>query len=350
MADPLPSALIVAAGAAVAGFAQGLTGFAFSVVALSFWAWALPPQTAALLAVFGALTGQIASLASVRGGFEWTRIIPLIVGGWLGVPLGVFLLHHADPQNFRLAVGVLLTLYSLFALFLRHPAVIQRGGRGLDAFFGLIGGVLGGLGGMSGFVPAIWTQDGDVEPLQRALESPRGNEFARSAALAALGYLVRAQGVLSDEDMRLYLRRLRLDAAPPEESEFWVTWAMTAADLGYGDLRIDVAVLMKDGLIDECDFDLDAFDRRVELVRDDPAGLAGFHGAGVLPLDDAVEVLDAWSSFSEDDFDRGENVFDSDTDSEDIAAPHVNPLRRIGRNDPCPCGSGKKYKKCCLGA
>jgi hypothetical protein len=22
--------------------------------------------------------------------------------------------------------------------------------------------------------------------------------------------------------------------------------------------------------------------------------------------------------------------------------------RRIGRNDPCPCGSGKKYKKCCI--
>ena len=20
---------------------------------------------------------------------------------------------------------------------------------------------------------------------------------------------------------------------------------------------------------------------------------------------------------------------------------------KIGRNDPCPCGSGKKYKKCC---
>ena len=22
--------------------------------------------------------------------------------------------------------------------------------------------------------------------------------------------------------------------------------------------------------------------------------------------------------------------------------------RKIGRNDPCPCGSGKKYKRCCL--
>ena len=21
---------------------------------------------------------------------------------------------------------------------------------------------------------------------------------------------------------------------------------------------------------------------------------------------------------------------------------------KVGRNDPCPCGSGKKYKKCCL--
>ncbi len=31
----------------------------------------------------------------------------------------------------------------------------------------------------------------------------------------------------------------------------------------------------------------------------------------------------------------------------------LNPLKtkiadkRVGRNEPCPCGSGKKYKKCC---
>lgn len=25
----------------------------------------------------------------------------------------------------------------------------------------------------------------------------------------------------------------------------------------------------------------------------------------------------------------------------------VRPTRRVGRNDPCPCGSGRKYKKCC---
>lgn len=29
------------------------------------------------------------------------------------------------------------------------------------------------------------------------------------------------------------------------------------------------------------------------------------------------------------------------------AAPTPKPQKKIGRNDPCPCGSGKKYKKCC---
>ena len=28
--------------------------------------------------------------------------------------------------------------------------------------------------------------------------------------------------------------------------------------------------------------------------------------------------------------------------------PYRNPAPKIGRNDPCPCGSGKKYKKCCM--
>ncbi len=30
--------------------------------------------------------------------------------------------------------------------------------------------------------------------------------------------------------------------------------------------------------------------------------------------------------------------------------PVVRAGARIGRNDPCPCGSGKKYKRCCLNA
>jgi len=40
------------------------------------------------------------------------------------------------------------------------------------------------------------------------------------------------------------------------------------------------------------------------------------------------------------------------TNSSESAAAAKKPSRRaeakVGRNDPCPCGSGKKYKQCCL--
>ncbi len=35
-------------------------------------------------------------------------------------------------------------------------------------------------------------------------------------------------------------------------------------------------------------------------------------------------------------------------DPYDFQEPYVRPEPKVGRNDPCPCGSGKKYKKCCL--
>jgi preprotein translocase subunit SecA len=35
-------------------------------------------------------------------------------------------------------------------------------------------------------------------------------------------------------------------------------------------------------------------------------------------------------------------------DDWDPTPPIVNTEPRIGRNDPCLCGSGKKYKKCCM--
>ena len=40
----------------------------------------------------------------------------------------------------------------------------------------------------------------------------------------------------------------------------------------------------------------------------------------------------------------GEESFESDAKIEPIR----NRGPRVGRNDPCPCGSGKKYKNCCL--
>ena len=37
----------------------------------------------------------------------------------------------------------------------------------------------------------------------------------------------------------------------------------------------------------------------------------------------------------------------SDEDENQVKKPTIREEDKVGRNDPCPCGSGKKYKKCC---
>jgi hypothetical protein len=58
------------------------------------------------------------------------------------------------------------------------------------------------------------------------------------------------------------------------------------------------------------------------------------------------EEEDHWG---EEEYDLEEEEYDEEDFEEE---PDVLPIRTegkpVGRNDPCPCGSGKKYKKCCL--
>ena len=88
--------LVVTLGAVIAGFVQGLSGFAFGLVSMSFWAWVLDPRMAATLAVFGALVGQILAAITVQRGFDLQRLLPFVLGGLLGIPLGVMLLPRLD--------------------------------------------------------------------------------------------------------------------------------------------------------------------------------------------------------------------------------------------------------------
>jgi preprotein translocase subunit SecA len=35
-------------------------------------------------------------------------------------------------------------------------------------------------------------------------------------------------------------------------------------------------------------------------------------------------------------------------DGSETKRPERRSAEKVGRNDPCPCGSGKKYKNCCM--
>ena len=45
---------------------------------------------------------------------------------------------------------------------------------------------------------------------------------------------------------------------------------------------------------------------------------------------------------------QGDNKSDSSEEEIEKLQESVRSELKIGRNAPCPCGSGKKYKKCCL--
>lgn len=148
--------VVVALGAAVAGFVQGLSGFAFGLVAMSFWAWVVDPQLAAAMAVFGSLTGQVIAALSLRRGFNWKLLMPFLAGGLLGIPLGIALLPLLDAQLFRTVLGTVLVVWCPIMLCARHLPRIEHGGRLADGMAGLLGGVMGGIGGFTGAVPTLW--------------------------------------------------------------------------------------------------------------------------------------------------------------------------------------------------
>ncbi len=146
----------IIAGATAAGFVQGLTGFGFSLVAMSVWAWVLEPQLAAVLAVFGGLCGQLLAALKARRAFDWPLAGPYVLGGLAGLPLGLWLLPHLDAQSFRAGIGALLALWCPLMLFSNRLPHLGASGRWADALAGACGGAMGPLGGFTGAIPTLW--------------------------------------------------------------------------------------------------------------------------------------------------------------------------------------------------
>ncbi len=138
--------------------------------------------------------------------------------------------------------------------------------------------------------------------------SHRPKDYGRAGELLRSGYST--PGVRNPEDIADRLVLLYRETGRDEEAEELAAEAkrITRANAGVSVRRtIDVE---------------DAADRAV--VRD--KATATFEGER-FPLDRMTEIVEAL----------------------DAARPSIRPRRatKVGRNSPCPCGSGRKYKKCC---
>ena len=188
-------------GTFLAALVAGLGGFAFGVVAAAVWLYVITPlQTATLIMGLG-LVVQGYSVWKLRHALHWQRLVPFLIGAVLGVPLGVFILAHADPQYLRLGIGAVLVVFSLYGLL--RPAKrtnVRNMAIAGDAGAGFLNGVLGGATGLAGIIAIIWCQlRGWTKDQQRAVFQPVGvATFAMSAAWLGV------QGAISREVIWLF--------------------------------------------------------------------------------------------------------------------------------------------------
>lgn len=148
--------MFLLAGALAGGIVNGMTGFGTGLSAMPFWLQALPTATASQLSASAGIAGQLTTLPKIWHVIDWRRLAPMVIAGLVGVPVGAHLVPYVDPVAFKRGVAFILIAYASIMLFAGHRFNIVPGDLGAEIAVGFIGGVLGGLAGLSGVAPTIW--------------------------------------------------------------------------------------------------------------------------------------------------------------------------------------------------
>ena len=143
-------------GALAGGFVAGLAGFGTALMALGIWLYVLPPTVAVPLVLICSVIAQTSTMPSIWRTIDFKLVWPFLIGGLAGVPIGTLLIAHADPNIFKVSVGVFLLVFPAALYFQRAPMAFGFGGRTADGIVGFAGGILGGLAGLSGPLPILW--------------------------------------------------------------------------------------------------------------------------------------------------------------------------------------------------
>ena len=145
-------------GGLAGGFINGFAGTGTALFAMGFFLAALPPQSAV------AITTLIAVLSGLQGIWLIRRTLPtirprvlrFILPGLAGLPIGLMLLTRVDATQLRLLVAALLIAYGLYFGLRANLPRFERRTPLADASIGFLGGLMGGLAGLSGALPTIW--------------------------------------------------------------------------------------------------------------------------------------------------------------------------------------------------
>jgi hypothetical protein len=182
--------------------------------------------------------------------------------------------------------------------------------------------------------------DGDPEPLYAIIRDPEADEFVRAKMCQAIAMLAR-RGELPREAGATFLRNCFSELE--QDCYVWNGWADAVAWLGLSELTPLVRQAFERGSIDPSWQTFKNFEDALQFTLVHPGADPLYPGGKFTRFGDTVAELAGWfDTESEAVGNRAPNWVES------LGTPHRDPLRKVGRNAPCPCGSGKKFKKCCL--
>jgi hypothetical protein len=186
--------------------------------------------------------------------------------------------------------------------------------------------------------------DGDHAALFEAIADLRIDDFTRHSLLGAATFLA-WEGRIDRDVMRIFLRKFHDESLAPDGDAAWDAWQLAGALLGFGEFAPLVEAAWRSGRITRDMSEPEDFQSDLEKALKAPGDIERFEEFGLGYIEDVLEALERYSDFAEED-ELDDLLLESGP--WEPARPVVNPWRHVGRNDPCPCGSGKKAKRCCL--
>lgn len=181
------SFLLLSAAVFLGAFVSGLAGFAFSAVAGAILLRMLQPLEAVPLMMACSVGVQAANLWALRRNIRWRESLILILGGILGVPVALWLLHNTGARTFQQVFGLIVALYSGYMLCKPGIGCLRQMDQSRNALIGFGGGLIGGLTAMPGALPTIWCDiHGVPKNQQRGLVQP----FIAAMQIVALAMMV----------------------------------------------------------------------------------------------------------------------------------------------------------------